>query len=97
MSADDPDAAFPTATATTLVVKVRWSATYVLATGARTSSGTGTAAYLGNRTWRVKVASGTWLTSARQATFTMTPAATDPYGKVTTGATTQLVVRAWGS
>jgi len=97
VTADDPDAAFPTATTTNLVVKVRWSAAYTLATGPRTSGGTGTAVYAGGKTWRLKVASGTWLTAARSATFTLTPMATDPYGKVTTGATTQQAIRAYGS
>jgi hypothetical protein len=96
ITADDPDAAFPTASTTNLVVKVRWTAAYTLATGGRTASGTLTATYAGGRTWRARVSSGTWLTAAGAATFTLVPTATDPYGKVTTGAPRQVGVRAWG-
>jgi hypothetical protein len=97
VQADDADATFPTPTTTTLKVTVKWSATYATATGAmKTTSGTATATYAGGRTWTARIASSTWLSVAGSATFRLTPVATDPYGKATTGATPHVVVRAWG-
>jgi serine protease len=96
IDADDADAAFPTPTTATLRVTLRWSATYVTSTGAHAASGTGTAVYLGEKHWLVRLATAGWLGVAGSGAFTLTPVATDPYGKITTGDTRFVTVRAFG-